>query len=119
MQNRRQCETGWPRSRRSRSDLKLLGKEPAPWTVRDVASIGRLQAWDLSADAEQEAVRNRVAAITPEQVRSEAAGQRACALDSPGCGVDRAFAGLGFERRCRTGGSAKPGGRDHAGAGQI
>lgn len=44
-------------------ELRWLGYRPAPWTVRDVLAIGRLQAWGLSVDASHEAIRARLAGL--------------------------------------------------------
>ncbi|MFM2248473.1 MAG: hypothetical protein RL071_4548, partial [Pseudomonadota bacterium] len=47
------------------AELKLLKRAPAPWTPADVLGVARLQAWDLSGDADKEAIRAALAAVAP------------------------------------------------------
>jgi penicillin amidase len=48
------------------AEFRLLRYNPSPWTIRDVLGVARLQAWDLSGDAEKEAVRARIQSLVGE-----------------------------------------------------
>ena len=47
-------------------ELKLLGHVPEPWGRDDVLAVARLQAWQLTWDAEAEAVRHRIRGVIEE-----------------------------------------------------
>lgn len=46
-------------------ELRLLRRAPSPWTPADVLGVARLQAWDLSGDADEEALRDQLLAAVP------------------------------------------------------
>ena len=48
-------------------ELRLLRRAPAPWTPADVLGVARLQAWDLSGDAEAEALRDLLLSAVPPE----------------------------------------------------